>query len=157
MTRPTDEALEAMAVKLECDHWLDAADLLRACKGRGAEYLVEFDNGDSVSLSSMSGGASPEGVMGSISLMKETEAGETMFRRYKAVTDWTSGLWESPAPEPCPDHSEWNAAIEAAAKVAERRSTDGLSDDNPYNEGWRRCATITTAAIRNLKKGSGHD
>ena len=55
--------------------------------------------------------------------------------------------------QPAPDHSEWNTAIEAAAKVAERRSTDGLSDDDPYNEGWRRCATITTAAIRNLKKG----
>jgi len=59
--------------------------------------------------------------------------------------------------EPATDHAEWDAAIEAAAKVAERRSTDGLSDDDPYNEGWRRCATITTAAVRNLKKGSGHD
>ena len=54
--------------------------------------------------------------------------------------------------EPAPDHGEWDAAIESAAKVAERRSTDGLSDDDPYNEGWRRCATITTAAIRSLKK-----
>ena len=117
MSRPNDDELERVAKDCALaaqvmqatgtfetgQSILDqAAAMLRACKGRGADYLVEFDNGDSVSLSSMSGGASPEGVMGSISLMKETEAGETMFRRYKAVTDWTSGLWDSPAPEPAP-------------------------------------------------------
>ena len=59
--------------------------------------------------------------------------------------------------EPAPDHSDWNAAIEVAVKVAQGRSTDGLSDDHPYNQGWRRCAAIISDAIRALKKGPRHD
>lgn len=55
---------------------------------------------------------------------------------------------------PALDHSDWNAFIEAAAQVADRRSTDGLSDNHPYNQGWRRCATITAAANRAMKGGT---
>ena len=34
MASPTDDELEAMAVRLECDNWFDAAAMLRAMKGR---------------------------------------------------------------------------------------------------------------------------
>ena len=76
MTHPTDEELEAMAVELECDQWLDAAAMLRACKG-----------------------------------------------------------------QPAPDHSERNAAIEAAAKVARER----LYPKNPQDD-WTEYAKIHAAA-----------
>ena len=115
MTRPTNDELEAMAVKFEQDHWFDAAAMLRAFKGRGNDCLIEFDNGEKISLSSFSGGAAPEGIMGSITLIKEDEDGKATFRAYKSVTDWQSGLQDFAGLEPAPDHSDWNAAIQAAA------------------------------------------
>ena len=41
MEHPTDDELEAMAVRLECDNWFDAAAMLRAMKGRDTAALVD--------------------------------------------------------------------------------------------------------------------
>ena len=186
MSRPIDDELEARAADLDrarvtmttddtslkgtykrerliqrLHAMTQAAALLRACKGRRADYLIEFDNGESISLSSFSGGAAYEGVMGSITLMKEVEDGETTFRKYKAVTDWQSGLQEFTALDPAPDHSDWNAAIEEAAKVTEPKrprpcDCEGCYCGNPSDAQavaeWD-ADNATHNAIRNLKKG----
>ena len=124
--------------------------MLRACKGRGNDCLIEFDNGEKISLSSFSGGAAPEGIMGSITLLKEGESGKTTFRTYKSVTDWQSGLQEVSALEPAPDHSEWNAALEEAAKEIDC-GCDGACM-------WpHACPKEDIEAIRNLKKGRPND
>ena len=168
MTRPTDDELEAMAARLDQsdanEYSYDndkeqAAAMLRAMKVRGNDCLIEFDNGEKISLSSFSGGAAPEGIMGSITLIKEDEDGKATFRAYKSVTDWQSGLQARAALEPAPDHSDWNAAIEAAAQVG--CSADTVVFENTWTDG--QCAAAISAmqsarrAIRALKKGPTND
>ena len=156
MTRPTDDELEAMAARLYSDGdsepvhplFYGAAAMLRACKGR-VKRLPRGDGEGGWTLST--------------TLLAE-------IRDEVYANEWDAPCAEVievialsvehrilAAIDPAPDQGEWDAAIEAAVAVAERRSTDGLSDDHPYNEGWKRCATITAAAIRALKKGQTND
>ena len=132
MTHPTDDELEAMAARLEIHSILEirqrAAAMLRACKGRGADYLVEFDNGESISLSSFSGGAASEGVMGSITLMKEVKDGKTTFRKYKAVTDWQSGLQDDTPKDLTPE------AVMPIQMFRRRPATAGFSLDRKFRK-----------------------
>ena len=156
MKHPTDDELEALAqywgaqaqkaasqdAMLTAEKFGKTAAMLRACKGRGNDCLIEFDNGEKISLSSFSGGAAPEGIMGSITLIKEDEDGKATFRAYKSVTDWQSGLQDFAALDPAPDHETWNAAIEAAAQRLD-------ADRGPW------LGQNAAAAIRQLKKGGG--
>ena len=57
---------------------------------------------------------------------------------------------------PAPDHSEWNAAIEAAAKKCETHGVLGGPTENKYAE-WKTHADNLAAAIRALKKGQTND
>jgi hypothetical protein len=43
MTHPTNNKLEAMAVKFEQDHWFDAVAMLRACKTGDAPDHAEWN------------------------------------------------------------------------------------------------------------------
>ena len=100
MAHPTDDELEAVAVRLECDHWFDAAAMLRACKGRAVKRICDYCD------------------------ETDPEIQAACFAKQCGI-----------ALDPAPDHADWNAAIEAAAKVA-----------NHY-----QCSD----KIRALKKGPG--
>ena len=58
--------------------------------------------------------------------------------------------------EPVPDHAEWNAALEAAAKKCETHGVLGGPVENPYAE-WKAHADNLAAVIRALKKGQTND
>ena len=91
MAYPTDDELEAMAVRLECDHWFDAAAMLRACKGgAGVEALKKWLAHEE-NLCRASG----------------DRAGTIAYSRVWAKLS---------ALEPASDHDTWNAALEEAAK-----------------------------------------
>ena len=73
------------------------------------------------------------------------------------MTDKQDGLRACKG-QPCPDHSEWNAAIEAAAKVAMHRwkSWPQLAPHELVKCDVTACEDIS-AAIRALKKGQTND
>ena len=54
--------------------------------------------------------------------------------------------------EPAPDHSEWNAAIEAAAAVANYESQDA-----EYDPSYQTAAEVIEYRIRALKKGQSNE
>ena len=107
MTHPTDDELEAMAVRLEdgrvcspaqnsCRNGyllLEAAAMLRACKGRDDRSICDYCD------------------------ETDPEIQAACFAKQCGI-----------ALEPAPDHSEWNAAIEAAARTLEERGSDGWAE-----------------------------
>ena len=72
-------------------------------------------------------------------------------------------LWECYATlaalDPAPDHSDWNAAIEAAAKVAEQveYGFDGGISTDYQTYSLVQIKRMIDRAIRNLKKGQTDD
>ena len=178
MTDPTDEELEAMAKRLEQKSlsgppsWIDtpinpigpeAAAMLRACKGRVRVKNIEPD----------------DGFWNSCSGCHETNEGaETGFYPYSPEFQCYLGagcrecggigaVWDNADYSDLdldPDHSDWNAAIEAAAKVAEIRHEawaegDGFNDRDglpAVSCDVTACQNVATA-IRQLKKGPAND
>ena len=167
MSRPTDDELEAVAVRLDharltmtnddrsrqgtdkrarfinrLDAMTDAAAMLRACKGRvrvkplvweyhpagkiaapptGHAYIIDTRmKGRCYSVK----GFNPKREFDSLDEAKAAAQADYEARILAAL-------------EPAPDHSDWNAALEAAAKVA-----------NHY-----QCSD----KIRALKKGPDHE
>ena len=155
MTRPTDDELEAMAVRLEamprpsmidalkfCPH--EAAAMLRACKGR-VKPLPRGDGDGGWTLpvellSDLEREVIADGWDGCTAEVTEIIA-LSVERRILAAL------------EPAPDHAEWDAALEAAAKKCETHGVLGGPVENPYAE-WKTHADNLAAAIRTLKKGS---
>jgi len=159
--KPTDDELEAMAAKLDrngpshadADIWMSgAAAMLRACKGRvrsignidGQVICAARDLGES-------GKRNPEWAF------IDYEENQMSFGRW-------AKCGENPAPyvrldlalaalEPAPDHAEWNAAIEAAAKACD----DVMAQMVYLNPQARQQDAKFAAAIRALKKGPSHD
>jgi hypothetical protein len=152
MTHPTDDELEAMAVKFEQDHWFDAAAMLRACKtgdapDQGEWNMDESEYGTLIYSLKQDGWRKGEPIMVNDVTIRIENANGSSHDLGPIAARILAAL------NPAPDNSEWNAAIEAAANVAQLRSKNGSSEDHPYNRGWIRCATITSDAIRALKKG----
>ena len=144
MSRPSDDELEAMA-----EYWdnsglehnpfekADAtADMLRACKGRlRVKALDNVAREEIIEAAHLAMRKQQRGVRGQT------------FTEWDTIESWVIVETERrvlAALEPAPDHSEWNAAIEAAAKVA--REMADLHGPNG-----------SEASIRQLKKGPRHD
>jgi hypothetical protein len=60
-------------------------------------HLESYDDGTSVSLSGYSGGGSPEGLWGGLTLIRTHPDGRFDFRRYCAIGDWDGSLLPPPA------------------------------------------------------------
>ena len=123
MSRPSDDELEAMAARLETriiqsTMIADAAAMLRACKSGDVMTYPTVDQ-----LAQVIRKVDGENTMGAGALAEAILA----------------------ALEPAPDHAEWDAAIEAAAKKVVR----SLGPAFEYQSA--------AAAIRTLKKGARHD
>ena len=137
MTRPTDDELEAMAAKLEgsgcLKQILEAAAMLRACKGR---VRVEVD-------------AALKRAEELASIHSDWSADE--IEHYRRELASSRG-----ALEPAPDNSEWNAAIEAAkdAIKAMRGPIDVPRTGKAavFDDACESCLDV----IRQLKKGPPH-
>ena len=127
--KPTDEELEAMAVRLECDHWFDAAAMLRACKGRVRVKPLEWGEGaddgifaDRVWSADAYLIERRNNVDNAFDLHCDFWDGHNA-RRYPtleaakaaAQADYEARILAALDP----DHAQWDAAIEAAAKVAQ--------------------------------------
>ena len=151
MTHPTDDELEAAA-------------MLRACKGRvrvkalewvdlhrdGSRYDVTPD--DPLGYSDSIHGLQDDTYHSRLGHFLTLESAKSA-----AQADYETRILA--ALEPAPDHSEWNAAIDVAAKEAKER----LYPKNPQND-WTEYAKIhaaaainVSAAIRDLKKGQTND
>ena len=119
MTHPTDDELEAMARFVEVcirnghhPELADAAAMLRACKGRGWQPMENAPIFGKVLR------YDPRRRKGEQVFECPADGG---FWRHEKIP----GMWRhmpeppgSDALDPAPDHTDWNAAIEAAAKVA---------------------------------------
>ena len=150
MTHPSDDELEAIAARLSVKNGyaapdfatpiaeplkLEAAALLRACKGRVRVKPGEIER--SV-WSAMKWAA--ENNPGFDGVPEYTDRGNSF-----AETECRAAAARILAAlEPAPDQGEWNAAIEAAAEVAEYIPNGAHPSEY-------------TAAIRALKRGPSHD
>ena len=173
--KPTDDELEAMAVRLEAEVNIgsgtvtplrvQAAAMLRACKGRvrvkplewygkpegqdqrigrcgDIAYSVRFDMGSWGYTRSGKSGLTV-GYKGGPLFKDEADAinGADVDHEFRILAAII---------EPAPDHAEWDAAIEAAAKVVRDciyRDSAGTGFDEDQFE----------SAIRQLKKGQTND
>ena len=150
--KPTDDELEAMARRLDQsdaneysydNDKEEAAAMLRACMGRATvdTHTVASEAFKAIVWGSQQpppphGAAYPSYTRYGNS-DAETEARATAARILAAL-------------EPAPDHAEWNAAIEAAAKEIDC-GCDGACM-------WpHACPKEDIEAIRNLKKGPDHE
>ena len=149
MTRPTDDKLEAMAVRQENADALDrdallnltdsTAAMLRACKGRDT---AGFETGLNTALK----------CIASLGYGRNEDVEEGHEDGYRAVEtclkDWKAN--KPAALDLAPDHYDWNAAIEAAIDEIDC-GCDGLC---LYPHA---CPKEDVKSIRALKKGSHHD
>ena len=172
MKHPTDDELETEAVRLEdgrvcspaqnsCRNgylMLDAAAMLRACKGRVRVKPLEWVKHPSRDIwrcYTMLGaykvfgvGAQPSWDFDAIDGQKSEVAASVEAAKAAAQADYERRILA--ALEPAPDHSDWNAAIEAAALTAFDcvfyDSAGSGFDEDKFN-----------TAIDALKKGPSHD
>ena len=173
MTHPTDDELETEAVRLEdgrvcspaqnsCRNgylMLKAAAMLRACKGRVRVKALEwaecntgnwkrghcFTARSMVDFAPLAIHKKHDGWW----LNKDCHTYDTLEAAQAAAqADYEARILA--ALEPAPDHAEWNAALEAAAKVA-RKCVYYDSAGNGFDEG------TFDANIRALKKGQTND
>ena len=171
MAHPTDE-LEAMAQTLEtyatsevtagrkirANDLDQAAAMLRACKGRVRVKALEWGEECSTEFRAVSMGILYHvGFYDGSWCFLGQEYYTPEAAKAAAQADYETRILA--AIEPAPDHSEWNAAIEAAAKEAKER----LYPKNPQDD-WTEYAKIhaaaainVSAAIRDLKKGQTND
>jgi len=156
MTHPTDDKLEAMAVKIWREHVaicqmigvdpettvtpaIKAAAMLRECKGRDA---AAFETGMDTALK----------CIASLGYGKNHDVDEGHEDAYRAVETYLKD-WKTHRPaslEPAPDHAEWNAAIEASIDEIDC-GCDGLCL-SPH-----ACPKDDVQSIHQLKKGPSHD
>ena len=175
MTHPTDDELEATAARLEdgrvCSpaqnscrngYWmLEAAAMLRACKGRAVKPLPRGDGEGGWTL--------PVELLAEIRdevYANEWDAPCAEVIEIIALSAETRVL---SAREPAPDQKErqayiqgtqagWNAAIEAAANVADVKPRKGGKPlSSPHHQGVRDGRAVVARLIRNLKKGQTND
>ena len=127
MKHPTDDELEAMAVRLECDHWFDAAAMLRACKAGDAALLRECAG------------------------RKVCWCGETSPEAQADCPLKGCGL------EPAPDHGDWDAALEAVIvnlkTYAPHQDGTGPEHDIGYAAGYHTALN----RVQELKKGPDYE
>ena len=138
MKHPTDDGLEAMAVDLVFFHPGEtselAAAMLRACKGRVRVPTLQR-----------------------LAQIIQGESGHAEQWALARADDVLAAL------EPAPDHAEkqayiegtqagWDAAIEAAAKVANYEAQDA-----EYDPSYQTAAEVIEDRIRALKKGQSND
>ena len=180
MMYPTDDELEAMAVRLSAtpmpnkvslqdqaiiNNLIDAAEMLRACKGRkehctgcrdmNGDLIYEGDHvrynlqGDSTKQQYWNPEyeviwRAPEFTLKHIGGGKDSGSYD-----FKLRSGGDNGVLEiikaGPRNHDAPDHSDWNAAIEAAAKVIDARKS------------ILEVGTELSDRVRTLKKGSRHD
>ena len=167
MTRPTDDELEAMAVLME--DWVRVAAMLRACKGRvrvkplewyespdddtdycadalGLTYVVDCDLD----------GLCSWGFFRQVRMKSYDDDWDIEAAKAAAQADYEARILA--ALEPAPDHAEWDAAIEAAAKVADVKPRKGGRPlSGPHHQGVRDGRAEAARLIRALKKGPPHD
>ena len=164
MSRPSDDELEAMAARLDAarTEWYipdgqDIAAMLRACKGRagpdwegfGRDLLESWPVGD-IDGSELFDAALRHGLIreipGGYDPEKHIDTEGICPERGDPFYEYAFGEARNLAP----DHSDWNAAIEAAAKVARNciyhDSVGTGFDEDKFD-----------AAIQQLKKGPPHD
>ena len=137
MTRPTDDELEAMAGDMmffQPGETSDqAAAMLRACKGRGRVKPLVWEQARD------GAGWHHHLTIAYCPLFEKRFYAE--YPEKQARIDAAREARILAALEPAPDHSEWNAALEAAAKAAEQYLDD----------------QIDAKGIRALKKGQTDD
>ena len=155
MTHPTDDELEAMA-----QYWDNSgleynplekadltADMLRACKGRvRVKPLVWEQARDGA-------GWHPQLTIAYCPVFEKRFYAEHVEKQAKIDAAREARIMS--ALEPAPDHSDWNAAIEAAACYCE--SLRGLGYADASLTGPMSVGKAIAAAIRNLKKGPSND
>ena len=141
MTRPTDEELEAMAVELECDHWLDAAAMLRACKGRvrvrPLEWVDLYRDGSRYEVSS----GDPLGYTDSIHGLQDGTYHSHFgaFPTLEAAKTAAQADYERrvlAALKPAPDHGEWKP-IETCPKTPTARLVWVPENQCIYCVAWK--------------------
>ena len=161
MTRPTDEQLEAMAKSLafvanrtgmtieRCEAITDrAAAMLRAMKGRVRVKPLEWHGFSSAFIAYT--------IIGDYHVSRCGENWHWYFEEQDPYLEGTIAASEETATaavqadyearilaalEPAPDHSDWNAAIEAAARAQEAAYRKGIFGEKHSDH------------IRTLKKG----
>ena len=148
MTHPTDDELEAMAARLSATlmpnkvspqdqaiihNLIDAAAMLRACKGRGTPVAWRWH---------WNGGCEPD---------------VWVYCEYEVVSDRHRTAEPLYTTLSAPDHSDWNAAIDAAKDTikAMRGPIDvpRTSKAVVFDDACESCIDV----ILTLKKGRTHD
>ena len=161
MTHPTDDKLEAMALKIWREHVaicqmigvdpkttvtpaIKAAAMLRECKGR-VKPLPRTDGEGGWTL--------PVELLAEI--RDEVYANEWDAPCAEVIEIIALSVERRilSALDPAPDHSDWNAAIEAAAKVA-REMANSEANMSPT---WRAGCSDCHDALSQLKKGQTND
>ena len=115
MTHPTDDELEAMAVRLCTDHpdylTTEAVDMLRACRGQAKVKPLVWEQARD------GAGWHPRLTIAYCPVFEKRFYAEHPEKQEKIEAAREARILA--ALEPAPDHSDWNAAIEAAAKLAQ--------------------------------------
>ena len=147
MTRhPTDSELEAMAAKLEGSGCLrqifEAAAMLRACKGRVRVKALVWEQARD------GAGWHPQLTIAYCPVFEKRFYAEHPEKQAKIDAAREARILA--ALEPAPDHSVWNAAIEAAVREID------CGCDGPCM--WpHACPKEDVESIRALKKGPPND
>ena len=150
MTHPTDDELEAMAVTMAdyCLH--DVAAMLRAVKGR-AKPLPRGDGEGGWTL--------PMELLADLEREVIADGWDGCTAEVTEIIALSVERRILAALEPAPDHSEWDAAIEAAAKVAldqEQACSDWFMQTGQHCNVYEQLP-IVAEHIRALKKGQTNE
>jgi len=161
MTHPTDDELEAMAAKLDrngpshvdADIWMsEAAAMLRACKGRVRVKPLEWEQARD------GAGWHPQLTIAYCPVFEKRYYAEHPEKQAKIDASREARILA--ALEPAPDHPEWDAAIEAAAKACEGfTKSHHIAQDikSGIFPSASHLPDAISAAIRTLKKGQTND
>lgn len=124
--------------------------------GQGAvenQWLIaHFDDGTKVSVASYSGGGSPEGLFGALSLMEERPDGTTRFRRFRAEADWVN-------PDDLTFHATPPASGEPSAGASEPTEAEVEAATEAYcmASGQNCLFEHMRAALRAASKAHGRE
>ena len=144
----------------------EAAAMLRAMKGRVRVKPLEWRAVADGRMALSPVGPyrvleQPDGffdVMFDGCLVNQRKKGEA-FRSYEAAEEWAQTRHHKQVTDclSAPDQGEWDAAIEAAAKVAENCFLIVAPETVSQRVGTESNRAAIAAAIRNLKKGNPND
>ena len=170
MAHPTDDELEAAAMLRACKgrvkplEWEDhpACDgpvLAKAVTLLGTYFIVDDTDDFSglyLDLISHDDARWWQSVRATSTHIEEGWRGDVESLKNKAQTDYEARILSTL--KPAPDHSEWNAAIEAAAKVADmcEKQNQKIGATN-YQKGLAAAGQAIAHGIRILKKGQTND